>query len=644
MNKKITDIESIKGMWDDLIETTFKSEYETTVYNKKSFNIDFWKIDKKNSELSGLLIDHPLKTISGFQLLIHEKTGNGGFPINLHFNGESIVLKEITNLRTKNLNKLTSIEGFVVQTSEPYSRIVQAKFRCKRCGNAFFLEQPKDTETLYEPFECPEESEGCGRSGPFELLPDESLRKDFQKVLIQNPFYDKQRIELEMHLYDDHIMQVFPGEWVTFNGIYLLKNQKTQTPKPYFLVRGIEQSHARSLEYTEEEKKLADELPKDPQLWNKLIRSFSPSIYGNTLLKESLLLQLFGGVWHDLPDGTTRRGSIHVLFAGDPGTAKSVLKQGSGAISPRFSVATGKGASVAGLTAGATKSKIGDREGWVLSAGALVLANGGVCYLDEFDKIPDEVQGCLHGPMEQGMVETSKIGAVNQRLPSRTAVFGAMNPKHGRFDNKSSYFSQIHLDSAMKSRFDLIFAVKDIVNKERDRMISNHMNRMLNGKHKKGYLDTDFLRKYVYHAKQIKPVLGKEVSDYITNKFVDVRQKQEVEGVELHNITFRQNETLRRLAEASARSRFSKVVERCDVDRAWRVFRGSLESLGMVDLDGWMTQWTVNTRKVLREIEPVLPSSYQTLREMGFSESELDLLIDNNAIFEKEGWYYKRKK
>jgi DNA replicative helicase MCM subunit Mcm2 (Cdc46/Mcm family) len=190
----------------------------------------------------------------------------------------------------------------------------------------------------------------------------------------------------------------------------------------------------------------------------------------------------------------------------------------------------------------------------------------------------------------------------------------------------------------------LFLQKKDIVNKERDRMISNHMNRMLNGKHKKGYLDTDFLRKYVYHAKQIKPVLGKEVSDYITNKFVDVRQKQEVEGVELHNITFRQNETLRRLAEASARSRFSKVVERCDVDRAWRVFRGSLESLGMVDLDGWMTQWTVNTRKVLREIEPVLPSSYQTLREMGFSESELDLLIDNNAIFEKEGWYYKRKK
>lgn len=639
------DTETLKGMWDDIIETTFKSEYETAVYNKKNFNLNFWKISKKNHDLSDYLIDHPIRALSHLQKAIHDRTNNGGLPVNLHFSGDSIVQKELTKLRTKDLNKLKSLEGFVIQTTSPFSRIIQACFQCKRCFREFYLEQPKDTEILVEPLECNEEAGGCGRQGPFEHVPEKSLYKDFQKILIQNPFYDKQRIELETHLYDEHVGLITPGEWVTFNGVYLLKNMKKQTPNPYFLVRGLEESHARSLEYTEQEKKLADELCKDPQLWNKLIRSFSPSVYGNTLLKEALLLQLFSGVWHDLSDGTTRRGSIHVLFAGDPGTAKSVLKQGSGAISPRFSVATGKGASVAGLTAGASKDKIGDREGWVLTAGALVMANGGVCYLDEFDKIPAEVQGCLHGPMEQGMVETSKMGAVNQRLPSRTSVFGAMNPKEGRFDDHDkSYFNQIHLDAAMKSRFDLIFAVRDIVNEERDRLISNHMNKTLNGEVSGGYLNTDFLRKYVYHAKLINPVFKGKVCDYITDKFVEVRKKQCVDGVQLHNITPRQNETLRRLAEASARSRFSALVEMYDVDRAWRVFRGSLETLGITDLDGLMGQWTESSRKVLRDIEAVLPASYQTLREVGFTESDLDLLKDKNAIFEKDGWFYRKNK
>lgn len=638
------DTETLKGMWDDVIETTFKSEYETAIYNKNSFDLNFWKLDKKNHELSSYLIDHPLKALSHFQISLHEKTNNGGLPVNLHFSGNSLVQKELTKLRTKDLNKLKSLEGFVIQTSSPFSRIVQACFRCKRCYREFFLEQPKDTEILVEPLECNEEAGGCGRQGPFELVPENSKYKDFQKILIQNPFYDKQRIELETHLYDDHVGLITPGEWVTFNGIYLLKNMKKQTPNPYFLVRGLEESHARSLEYTEKEKQLADELSKDPQLWNKLIRSFSPSVYGNTLLKEALLLQLFSGVWHDLPDGTTRRGSIHVLFAGDPGTAKSVLKQGSGAISPRFSVATGKGASVAGLTAGASKDKIGDREGWVLTAGALVMANGGVCYLDEFDKIPAEVQGCLHGPMEQGMVETSKMGAVNQRLPSRTSVFGAMNPKHGRFDDKTNAFEQIHLDPAMLSRFDLIFAVKDLVNKDKDRRVSVHMHETLKGSCSHGFLDTDFLRKYVYHAQMINPVFEDDVAQYITDKFVEVRQKQRDGDQQIHNITYRQNESLRRLAEASARSRFSDKVELCDVNRAWRVFKGSLESMGVNDLDGLISHWTESSRKILRDIESVLPASYQTLREVGFAESDLDLLIDKNAIYETGGWYYQKNK
>jgi len=169
------------------------------------------------------------------------------------------------------------------------------------------------------------------------------------------------------------------------------------------------------------------------------------------------------------------------------------------------------------------------------------------------------------------------------------------------------------------------------------------MHETLNGGFMDGFLDTDFLRKYVYHSQKINPVFDEEVYKYITDKFVEVRQKQRIGGEQLHNITYRQNESLRRLSEASARSRLSDRVEICDVNRAWRVFKGSLESLGVNDLDGLISQWTDKTRKVLRDVESVLPASYQSLREVGFSESDIDLLISKNAIFEKGGWFYRKK-
>jgi len=280
----------------------------------------------------------------------------------------------------------------------------------------------------------------------------------------------------------------------------------------------------------------------------------------------------------------------------------------------------------------------------VLTAGALVLANGGVCYLDEFDKIPQEVHGSLHGPMEQGIVETSKMGAVNQRLPSRTAVFGAMNPKGGRFENfDSAYISQIDLDAAMLSRFDLIFAVRDIVDKDKDRHISHHMHETLHGSCAEGTLNSDFLRKYIHHSHQIKPVISKEVYEYITDLFVKVRVSQESDGMKLTNITFRQNDSLRRLAEASARSRLSSDVSVDDVDRAWRVFKGSLESLGVTDMDEFTVGWSDQARRILREMEPVLPCGYQGLRDMGFFEKDIELLKSKNVIFEKGGMFYRKK-
>lgn len=638
--------ETIDGSWEDALQTIFKSELETAIVNQQPFNIDYWKLDKHNQELANKLLDEPLVTIKQLMKTIKKETNNGGINVNLTFKGFPVTQINLSDLRTNHLNKLNSIEGFIIQSSSSHPRIVVGAFRCKKCGKVIFIQQKKDTEKLIEPIECYEDQGGCGRATSWEMLPEKSLYKDFQKILIQNPFYQQQRVELETHLYDSHCGIVVPGEWVTFNGIYLLKSELSQTPKPYYLVRGIEQSHARSLEFTEDEKKTAEDLSKSKELWSKLIKNFSPSIFGYFSLKEALLLQLFGGVWYDLDDGTTRRGSIHILAVGDPATAKSVLKQGSSTISPRFTSASGRNASVAGLTAGATKDKLAEREGWTLQAGAIVIANGGLCYLDEFDKIPPETQGCLHAPMEQGIIEVSKMGAVNQKLPARTAILASMNPKDGRFNNDQPFINQVDLDPALLSRFDLIFAVTDKPDKKLDYKISKHMHKVITGKEEQYELPPELLRKYIYYAKQINPVMSNNIDDLLTNKFVDYRSESKIndQGYELHNITFRHKDSLRRLAEASARSRFSKKIERIDVERAWRVFESSLESLGIKDLDTIATGWNDHLRSIKRNIEPLLPTYYQDLRRSGFEEIDIDALVSRGFLREVDGKFFKKER
>jgi len=637
------DDKTLQGMWENALqdENIYKPEFETARTNKTSMTLDFWKLDQKNMQLGEYLINRPINALNRLQKAVHSITNNGGIPVNITFDGRPLNKIDITHLRTKDLNKLHSIEGFVIQTSKPYSKCVSGVFQCRKCGNKITLEQPIDTDQLYEPLECMEESGGCGRTTSWDFKQELSMFKDFQRILIQNPFHHKQRIELETHIYDDHVGNITPGEWVTFNGVYLLKNQKKNVPEQYFLVRGIETSHARSLEFTDEENEQLEQLRKRNDIWDVLVDSFAPSVYENKILKEACLLQLFDGVWYDLEDGTTRRGSIHILFAGDPATVKSVLKQGSSAVSPRYSSATGKGCSVAGIIAGSRKDKLGDKEGWILDAGALVLANGGVCYLDEFDKMPEEVHGALHGPMEQGVVETSKICSVNQVLPSRTSIFAVMNPKKGKFDEFEDFLDQLDIDSAMLSRFDLIFSIIDVPNTESDRETCWHMHKTNKGELDQKALSTDFLRKYVHYAKtNFKPEIPDEIYNIITEIFVKCRDKTDKDGQKIKNMTFRQVESLRRLCQASARSRLSNIVTHEDVDRAWRVFKESLKSLKISDLDSINTGWSDKLRSLVHDIEDMLPASYQQLRHSGFSESDLIALENKKMIVEKNGKYF----
>ena len=188
-------------------------------------------------------------------------------------------------------------------------------------------------------------------------------------------------------------------------------------------------------ELTPEIEQKLDEMNLDSELYEKMARSISPEIYGLVDEKKALLLQLVGGVTRKMQDGMSIRGDINILLIGDPGVAKSQLLRYISSVSPRGVYTTGKGSSGVGLTASIVRDNIS--KDVLLEGGALVLADMGICAIDEFDKMDETDRTAIHEVMEQQTVSIAKAG-ITTTLNARTSVLAAANPKWGRWDTKHS--------------------------------------------------------------------------------------------------------------------------------------------------------------------------------------------------------------
>ena len=226
------------------------------------------------------------------------------------------------------------------------------------------------------------------------------------------------------------------------------------------------------LEISEVDKAKILELGADPRIFERLVRSMAPSMYGLEDIKEAIILQLFGGVPTLLPDTTRIRGDIHILMVGDPSAGKTQLLKLVSKIVPRGRYVSGKGVSGAGLTATVMKDE--EFGGWVLEAGAIVLANKGTVCIDEFDKVSKEDLVNLHECMSTQTVSIAKA-TIQAVLPAQTALIAAANPKLSRFDPYKSVAEQIDIPDTLMSRFDLKFTLKDVPDKEKDLKLVDHV-------------------------------------------------------------------------------------------------------------------------------------------------------------------------
>ena len=525
--------------------------------------------------------------------------------------------EQLRKLGSRQLGKLVLVEGIVVRATPVRPMVMTASFKCKRCGTVTNVEQ--SGPFLRAPFECGDQS--CGQKGPFEFVQDESSFIDSQDLRLQERPEDLPPGQLpralNVKLFGREIVDVArPGDHVSLVGIVrafaptMPGIGKLRTFNLHLDANSIEilgkEPEATPASLEEEEKIL--EIAKDPKVHLKIIKSIAPSIYGYERIKEAIMYLLFGGVSKSLPD-ITIRGEMNALLIGDPGTAKSQLLQYIAQIAPRGLYTSGRGTTAAGLTAAVVREKGGSM---TLEAGALVLADKGICCIDEMDKMRPEDRVAIHEAMEQHTVSVAKGGIV-ATLNARTAILAAANPSLGRYESHRTVAENISLPVTILSRFDLIFVLRDVPDKEADRKLSKHILEL----HRRGShpitaeIDTDLLRKYVSYAKTIKPELSTGSLKALSDFYMAMRSASEGEGSPIA-ITARQLESLIRISEARARVALRKKVTAEDAEAAIAIMQKSLSEVGIdvssykVDIDIIMTGKPKSVRDKLHVIISVL--------------------------------------
>jgi replicative DNA helicase Mcm len=504
--------------------------------------------------------------------------------------------------RHENIGLLTGVRGQVQKVSGVRPRLIEGVYECQRCGTSTTV--PQSGDDLATPHQC----EGCERDGPFNLNRARSEWTDHQFARIQQPPEQTKGGDgetIDIHLEDDLIHEFTAGDKVVITGVLdteepgqdQSRNFDTQVDA---VAIEREESDYEDVDVEEHRDRVeAIAAGEEGNPYELLVDSINPGHYGDADVKLALGLQMFGGWERDADTGSRDRGDSHILLLGDPGCGKSTFLQTVEELAPRSTYASGKGATAAGLTAAAVADDFGDTE-WGLEAGALVLADGGVACVDEIDKVPDSAVSSMHDALESQKVRVNKAG-INATLSARTALLAAGNPTEGRFDEYQPRAQQIDLGPTLLSRFDLMFMVSDRVNEEEDRNVVRHMmrSRRAGAKRELGEdlteeeraskdpaIPPEVLRAYIALAKEeCFPYLpeGSEAATLLEDEYMALRLANEdaEEDDSPVPVTFRQEEALERLAEASARVRLDDKVRRQDVERVVSLVRKSLKQVGI---------------------------------------------------------------